>query len=113
MAGDERLLPEQFADLEPFARVWALPRANDRYRRRLASTMEEMQAFYDAVVPRGEEAIAYLDQFEFEDMPDHVLRLLWLLSSLSVVSFAVDIFKQPEVPDSGAAYLDWVVEPVP
>ncbi len=109
----ERLLPEEFADLEPFAAKWALPRAEERYQERLHSTMEEMEAFYDATVPRGQAAMEYLDQFDLEEMPDDALRLLWLLCSLSVVSFAVDIFKQPKVPDSGSAYLSWVVEPIP
>lgn len=74
---------------------------------------EEIQAFYDVAVPRAKDAIAHLDQFDLDDMPERELRLLWLMASLSVVSFAVDIFKQPKVPDSGAAYLDWVVEPTP
>ncbi len=108
-----RLLPEEFADLEPFAREWALPHGDDRYQRRLSGTMEEMQAFYDAVVPRGAEVIAYLDRFPLDEMPDDALHLLWMMESLSAVSFAVDIFKQPKVPDSGAAYLSWVVEPTP
>jgi hypothetical protein len=29
------------------------------------------------------------------------------------VSFAVECWKQPHVPDSGAAYLDLVLEPTP
>jgi hypothetical protein len=112
MAGTSgRLLPEEFADLEPFAADWALPKANDRYQRRLNGTMAEMQAFYDAAVPRGEQVIEYLNGFELDELPDVALHLLWLMESLSVVSFAVDIFKQPKVPDSGAAYLKWVVEP--
>ena len=109
----ETLLPEEFADLEPFAETWSLPKADDRYQRRLASTMEELQAFYDAVVPRAEAAMDYLDRFDLDEMRDQAVHLLWLMSSLSTVSFAVDIFKQPMVPDSGAAYLHWVDEPTP
>jgi hypothetical protein len=109
----EALLPDEFASLEPFAPVWALSSASERYRRRLASSMEEMQSFYDAVVPRAEAAMAYLERFDLDDLPDAARHLLWLLASLCVVSFAVDVFRQPEVPDSGAAYLDFVVEPVP
>ena len=52
------LLPTPFADLEPFAAVWCLPTEGERYDRRLASTMDELQAFYDACFPRVEEAIA-------------------------------------------------------
>lgn len=110
---EKALLPEQFADLEPFAETWALPTADERYQRRLASTMPQMQAFYDAITPRAKEAMAYLDTFDLDDMPEPETRLFWMLCSLSVISFAIDIFKQPKVPDSGAAYLKWVVEPVP
>ena len=35
--------------------------SDERYAQRLASTMDEMQAFYDATFPRAEDAIAYLD----------------------------------------------------
>jgi hypothetical protein len=109
----ESLLPEQFADLEPFARVWVLPTGNERCQRRMESSIGEMEAFYDAVVARGDEIFAYLDQFPLDDMPEEALHLLWLMCSLSVVSFAVDVFKQPWVPDSGDAVLPIVVEPTP
>jgi len=109
----EALLPDEFADLEPFAANWSLPRERDRYDRRLASSMEELQAFYDAVTPRAKDALAYLDRLDLDDLPDTALNLMRLLYSLSTVSFAVDCFKQPRIPDSGAAYLDVVVEPVP
>ena len=33
----------------------------ERYAKRLASTMDELQAFYDAAFPRLEAAMAYLD----------------------------------------------------
>jgi hypothetical protein len=108
----EALLPEQFADLEKYAEVWALPTGPDRYRRRLAGTMDEIQQFYDAVMPRGEEALTYLEKFEdLDDMPDNARHLMWMMASLSVVSFAVDVFKQPQIPDTNAASLDWVSEP--
>ena len=45
--------PPQFADLEPFA-GWAVPTERARYAKRLASTMDELQAFYDAAFPRLE-----------------------------------------------------------
>ena len=57
------LLPPEFSDLEPFAKAWCIASEPERYAKRLASTMDEMQAFYDACFPRAEEAIAYLDKF--------------------------------------------------
>ena len=54
------VLPPEFADLEPFA-DWCLPTEAERYAKRLASSMDEMQAFYDAAFPRLEQILAYLD----------------------------------------------------
>ena len=65
--------------------------------------MPEMQAFYDAITPRAEEAIAYCDKFSLDDMPEDVLNLMHLLYSMIMVSFPVECWKQPRVPDSGAA----------
>jgi hypothetical protein len=107
------LLPKEFSDLEPFAAKWCLATERERYAERLSSSMEEMQAFYDAVFPRAEQAISYCDTFPLDDMPDDALNLLRLLYSLVMVSFPVEAWRQPHVPDSGAAYLDLVIEPVP
>lgn len=111
-ATETAIFPPEFADLEPFA-AWSIEKDDDRYQKRLASSMPEMQAFYDALVPRAPAAMEYLDQFDLKELPDSALRLLWLLYSLTAVSFAVDIFKQPRVPDSGSAYITFVREPRP
>ena len=68
--------------------------------------MDEMQAFYDAFFPRAEEAIAYCEKFPLDDMPEDAQRLLQLLYSLVMVSFPVEAWRQPHIPDAGAAYLD-------
>jgi hypothetical protein len=106
------VFPAEFADLEPFAE-WSIEKDHDRYQKRLASSITKMQAFYDALVPRAPAAMEYLDQFDLKELPDSALRLLWLLYSLTTISFAVDIFKQPRIPDSGAAYIKFVREPSP
>ena len=61
------LLPEEFADLEPFAADWCLPSERERLAKRYASTMPDMQAFYDAITPRAEDAMTYLDQYTLDD----------------------------------------------
>jgi hypothetical protein len=107
------LLPTEFADLEPFAATWCLATEHDRYAQRLASTMDELQAFYDAGMPRAEEAIAYCDTFALDDLPEDAQHLLQLVYSLVMVSFPVEAWRQPHIPDSGAAYLDLLIEPIP
>jgi hypothetical protein len=106
------LLPTEFADLEVFA-DWCLPTEPQRYAKRLASSMVQMKAFYDAITPRAEEALSYCDKFSLDELPDDVLNLMHLLYSMIMVSFAVECWKQPRVPDSGASTLDCVSEPVP
>jgi hypothetical protein len=103
-------LPAAFDDLEPFA-AWAMPSERARYAKRLSSTMDELQAFYDAAFPRLPDAATYLEQFEVDALPEDGLRLLRLCYSLVSVSFPVEVWRQPRVPDSGAASLDVVVEP--
>jgi hypothetical protein len=105
MASD-RLLPDEFADLEPFAGKWALRTEPERHARRLASTMEDMQAFYDAVFPRTKAAIEYLNRYDLAEMPASAKRLLYLLYSLIQVSFPVEVWKQPETLDGGAIRFD-------
>jgi hypothetical protein len=98
------IFPDKFADLEPFA-DWSLETEAERYAKRLASTMDEMQAFYDAVMPRLEDAL------ELNELPEDASRLLWLVYSLVNVSFPIEVWRQPRVPDSGAAQFPMVVEP--
>jgi len=104
--------PAEFADLEPYA-AWAVPTEGARYAKRLASTMDELQAFYDAAFPRLEDATGYLDQFPLDALPDDARRLLWVYSALVTVSFPVEVWRQPRVPDSGASSFDAVLEPTP
>ncbi|HMC38369.1 MAG TPA: hypothetical protein VKI19_01825 [Acidimicrobiales bacterium] len=107
------MLPEDFSDLEPFASKWCLATERERYAERLATPMADMQALYDAILPRAEDAIAYCDKFPLDDMPEDATNLLHLLYSMVMVSFPVECWGQARVPDTGAAYLDLVSEPGP
>ena len=104
------VLPAEFADLEPFA-GWCLRTEAERYAKRLASSMDEMQTFYDAAFPRLEQILVYLDGLPLDDLPDDARHLLDLSYSLVNVSFPVEVWRQPRVPDSGAASMDAIVEP--
>ncbi|MEU5880580.1 hypothetical protein [Spirillospora sp. NPDC047279] len=104
------ILPAAFADLEPYGE-WSLRTERERYAKRLSSSMEELQAFYDATFPRLEDALAHLDGLDFEELPEDAERLLWLYYSVVNASFPVEVWRQARVPDSGAASIDCVVEP--
>jgi len=95
----QQTLPAQFKDLEPFVATWALATERERNRKRLSSTMEDIQAFYNALLPRMEAMIEYLNQFPLEQMPEDAKRLFHLSLSLAEVANAVELFKQPDVID--------------
>ncbi|MGB9250081.1 MAG: hypothetical protein WCC28_09995 [Mycobacterium sp.] len=104
-------LPQGFSDLQPFVADWALPTRAQRYEARLSKPFDELVSFYDAVAPRAEEAIAYLNGLDIDDLPDNATTLLHLLYSMILVSYAVNVFKQNRIPDSGAAFFEMVAEP--
>jgi hypothetical protein len=104
-------LPPAFAELEPLVAEWARPTRQERYDVRLSKSFDELVAFYDAVAPRAEEAIAHLNSRDLDSLDDADTRLLQLLYSLILASYAVNVFDQPKIPDSGSAFFDCVVEP--
>lgn len=109
----ELRLPSGFADLEPFVGRWCLATERERYAQRLASSMEEMNAFYDAIFPRVDAALALCDRFPLDDLPEDAVRLLQLIHSFIMVSFPVEVWRKPRIPDAGEATLDRIIEPIP
>ena len=107
----ERQLPEGFSELEHLVDDWALPTRAERYAARLEHPYDELVAFYDGIAPHAERAIAHLDGLDINDLGPEAVRLMHLLYSMILVSYAVNIFKQNRIPDSGAAFFDMVVEP--
>jgi hypothetical protein len=104
-------LPDGFAELEPYVGDWALPTRAERYAMRLSKTIDQLDEFYDTIAPHAEKAVAYLDALDLGDLPDDATRLLHLLYSMILVSYPVNVFKQPRIPDSGAAFFDMIAEP--
>ena len=92
----ERQLPEQFQDLEPYL-AWSLATERERSAKRQASTMTEIQTFYDAMLARMEDVFPLLAQFSPQDVPADVQRLFYLTLSLAEVAPAVENFGQPSV----------------
>ncbi len=90
------LLPEPFRSLEPFG-AWVLEKESERIRKRLASSMEELRAFYSAMLPQMEAIVLYLNQFSLEDMPQEVRNLLFLALSFVEVTGAVELYGQPGI----------------
>lgn len=89
-------LPALFRSLEPFS-GWALAKESERIHKRLSSPMEELRAFYDAMLPQMETIVPYLNQFSLERMPEEGQRLFFLTLSFVEVTSAVELYGQPGV----------------
>ncbi|MFN2530908.1 MAG: hypothetical protein ABR555_06400 [Pyrinomonadaceae bacterium] len=98
-ARSDQTLPEAFQDLEEFAAVWSRASERERNRQRLSSSMAEIQALYDALLPRMDAIIGYLNTQPLNNMSDEARRLFHLSLSLAEIAPAVEFYKQPEVID--------------
>jgi hypothetical protein len=107
------MLPSEFSDLEPFAPTWCLDTETERFNKRSACTMDDMQPFYDAAMARLDEARAYLDTKDLSELDEQDANLMNLLFSLIQISFSVELWRQPRVPDTGAAdIICWLEAPL-
>lgn len=72
------LLPPPFANLAPFAEKWARPTENERSALRWGSNAVEFTAFYDGLIDRLEDILAYLAQYSSDDLPEEARNLYYL-----------------------------------
>ena len=81
--------PADFAMLEALA-DWAAPTERERLALRRGASAAELQHFYDLFKPELERALAHLDGFPLDALPDAEQRLLNLTLMMAEVAFAVE-----------------------
>lgn len=57
-------------------------------------TMAEIQAFYDAVQPRTKDAMAYIDQYPIDTLPEDAQRLMRVLLGVLHAAVSVEVHQQ-------------------
>ena len=95
---EHHALPAAFGALQPFVSDWAHPTNAARLARRMASTMDEIQAFYDAMLPLIEAALAHLDQFPLGQLPPAEEALYHLVLAAGEAAVSVEIYGAPKLP---------------
>lgn len=91
-------LPPDFADLAPFAREWALPTERDRYFKLLATSLDDLRAFYEAMLPRSEAIVAYLSRLPLDDLPADARTLYELMLTFVETAHPIDLkWKQTDI----------------
>ncbi|MEC9341509.1 MAG: hypothetical protein VX663_08510 [Pseudomonadota bacterium] len=94
----EHMLPAPFADLERLA-DWGLPTERERHDRRLTSTMGALRDYYSTLLPRMEAMVEHLNGFDLATMPVREKRLLYMGLMFIEAAVAVEMFKDPDIPD--------------
>jgi hypothetical protein len=82
---------QAFAQLESFS-SWALPTERARHAKTNASSMAEVRAFYDAMLPVLPAALEYLNGFALSDLPAPERRLLDLCLAMVEAAMVVENF---------------------
>ncbi|MCY3830855.1 MAG: hypothetical protein OXF89_17160 [Rhodospirillaceae bacterium] len=95
----EPVLPEQFEKLASFA-DWALEPERARTEKKAAASMEEIRAFYDAMMLRIDEILRYLEEHFGEEMPEPAHRLYLMSLSLVEVATLVELYKRRDAVDA-------------
>jgi len=84
------LLPAPFGDLAAFA-DWILPVERDRHRKRVTSDLATVKRHYDAVFPRLEAIVTYLNTRRWEAMGPADRNLFTLACALMEVSHPIEL----------------------
>ena len=95
----EPVLPVQFEELGSFA-DWALEPERARAEKKAAASMEEIRAFYDAMMLRIDEILRYLEKHFGEEMPEPGHRLYLMSLSLVEVATLVELYKRRDAVDA-------------
>ena len=94
-------LPEGFAHLESWVDDWAHPTQNRRWDKRLASTREEITAFYTAILADLPRILAHTDTFPLGELPAESARLYDLAMMAAEIAPNVELYDgDPDVPHS-------------
>ena len=81
-------LPADFADLERFVEHWDVATSQERWIRRSETPLPEIRAFYDAMLARADDALAYVERCPLHNLPEDAARLLRLLLSMTQAAMA-------------------------
>ncbi|AHG65225.1 hypothetical protein [Advenella mimigardefordensis] len=91
-------LPEQFSSLNDY-KQWALATETLRNDMRHRSSMQDIEAFSQAMLAQLDDALAYLDTFEQEPLPEQAQALMSMVLALAEVAPAIEFYGQQAVID--------------
>ncbi len=111
--GKPPLLPKGFKSLSPLVEDWVLPDSRARLEKRLITPPQEIRKFYDAMLAKAPQALAYLGTRQLGELDAAEERLLKLLLSLAEMGPAVEWYGTGEYPDGFDARRFKLIEQIP
>jgi hypothetical protein len=94
------LLPEGFAELEPFVARWALETTAARANLRGSVPFADAEAFYLVAQPLVEPALGRLDAKPLKEHDERERRLMCLLLAFTHVAMAIEVQGKDEAVHS-------------
>jgi len=96
-------LPTGFSDLESLVAEWALPNEQARYLKLHASTLPQLKAFYDTMLPRMDAVMEFLKTQPVEGMAPEAQALFHLAMTFSETAHPLDLgWKDVDFPSAFA-----------
>jgi hypothetical protein len=94
-------LPAEFGDLTRFVKEWALETERDRYVKLLATSLDELKVFFDAMLPRAEAIVAYLGRWPLDALPADARLLYDLILTFVETAHPIELkWRTTNVADS-------------
>jgi hypothetical protein len=94
-------LPAGFSALEPLVAEWALANERDRYLKLHSVKLEQLKAFYDAMLPRMDEIMEYLKAQPLTGMAPEAETLYRLAMTFAETAHPLDLgWKDVDFPSA-------------
>ncbi len=94
-------LPAGFSALEPFVPEWALANERDRYQKLHHGTLAQLKVFYDAMLPRMDEIMAFLKTQPLAGMAPEAENLYRLAMTFAETAHPLDLgWKDVDFPSA-------------
>ena len=94
-------LPPQFSQLAPWVPEWALGSEEARFHKLHASSFQQLNAFYDAMLPQMEAIMEFLKTQPLEGMEPEALNLYRLAMTFAETAHPLDLgWKDVDFPSA-------------
>jgi hypothetical protein len=94
-------LPLKFGDLEVFVSDWALKSEVARFNKLHQVTLPQLRVFYDAMLPKIEEILLYLNQYKIQELPADAKILFYLAMTFAETAHPIDLnWADVDFPDA-------------